>query len=1042
MKSGFEAFFNQAAVGVSQLDLDGTFLEINKKLCSIVGYSYDELISKTFYFLTYPDDLQTVMNYMDQLLEDEIKTFSIEKRFFLKNKNIIWVNLTASLVRDSNNNPDFFITIIQDITNRKALEEERDNLAKFPSENPNPVLRISAEGKLLYANHAAETVLKCWNTTSGKDVPPRWKQIIKEVLSTGALQKKEEYIFDRLLTFSVSPIEVEDYVNLYGSDITDQKRIEDELIESDKLYRAISDYTYDWESWINPEGKLLWVNSAVEKITGYSVSECMAMNDYPFSIIAHSDRQLMIEKCKEALQKKSLNNFEFKILKKDGTPGFMAISWQPIYSDAKVWLGYRSSVRDVTDRKQAEAELKSSEEKYFKLIDNLGVGVVLHALDTSILYCNPKASEILGLNSEQIIGKKAIDPRWKFVREDGTDLPLEEYPVNRIFKARRSFSDYTIGIKRPDRDYITWVNVNASLVYDTKGKIKYASIAFSDTTEQWKAEEKLKESEERLNLIIKGSNDAPWDWDFANEKIYYAPQWWRQIGYEPNELPADDQLWQRLLHPDDAEKVQSLMEQATAEEINSYELEMRLQHKDGHYVSVLSRGIITRNTKGEMIRLSGTNMDLTERKEAERALIESQERYQKAQIVGHVGNWEYDPETTEFWASDEAKRILGLDLSDTTPLTTEKVEKCIVEKESIHKALIDLVAQNTKYDEVYNIVTPDDDISKMIHSIAEIERDAQGNPVKVTGVINDVTEKHKMEEQLRQSQKMKAVGQLAGGIAHDFNNMLAGIMGCAEILAKRVGDNQKLKKYVNLIIDSTMQAAELTQKLLAFSRKGQIINELFDVHESISKVSVMLNHSFDKRIEIHTDLKAHMCLIKGDRSQIQNAILNLCINARDAMPGGGKLIIRTKNIQYEKGDIEANSNIVPGQYIEIDVEDTGSGMSREVKGRIFEPFFTTKGLGKGTGLGLAVVYNTINENKGFINIYSEINKGTVIKIFLPVTLDSAVIEEKNQEEPLMFGSGSILVADDESTIRIITGENLSRLGYHVLYAGDGKECID
>jgi signal transduction histidine kinase len=300
------------------------------------------------------------------------------------------------------------------------------------------------------------------------------------------------------------------------------------------------------------------------------------------------------------------------------------------------------------------------------------------------------------------------------------------------------------------------------------------------------------------------------------------------------------------------------------------------------------------------------------------------------------------------------------------------------------------------------------------------------------------------EEHLRQSQKMEAVGQLAGGVAHDFNNMLSGIMGCADILSHIIKDNPQAKEYADLILASSMQAAELTQKLLSFSRKGQVVKEPFDVHDSIRKVVAMLTRSIDKRIEIITNLKADKSVINSDQSQIQNAILNFAINARDAMPEGGKLIISTKNTSNFSSFQDIHNSETPDMYVEISVEDTGIGMPKDVQERVFEPFYTTKGLGKGTGLGLAVVYNTIMESKGYIDLTSEIDKGTKFNVYLPVNdvqnpINTA--DSTNQDEKIIKGSGTILVVDDERMVQIVIGDMLRSLGYEVISVVDELEAI-
>ncbi|MBN2711785.1 MAG: cache domain-containing protein [Planctomycetes bacterium] len=316
--------------------------------------------------------------------------------------------------------------------------------------------------------------------------------------------------------------------------------------------------------------------------------------------------------------------------------------------------------------------------------------------------------------------------------------------------------------------------------------------------------------------------------------------------------------------------------------------------------------------------------------------------------------------------------------------------------------------------------------------------------VGVVMVFRDVTDKIRLEEDLRQTQKMDSLGLLAGGIAHDFNNMLAGIMASAEIVATKIPDvDPKITKYINLIIESSEKAADLTGKLLAFSRKGKLFSTPIDVHASIRDAIAILERSIDKRVDVIERLDAESSTIIGDPSQIQNMVLNLGVNAAHAMSNGGFLAISTHNTLLDADFCESSTfEIEPGEYIELCVEDTGLGISREDLHKIFEPFYTTKDVGQGTGLGLAAVYGTVKDHHGAIVVESELNHGTQFHIYLPVSKSSMVVQHP-APEPLtpMQGKGCILVVDDESVIRTATENSLTDMGYTVLLACDGVEAL-
>ncbi|MHC4874727.1 MAG: response regulator, partial [Planctomycetota bacterium] len=304
-----------------------------------------------------------------------------------------------------------------------------------------------------------------------------------------------------------------------------------------------------------------------------------------------------------------------------------------------------------------------------------------------------------------------------------------------------------------------------------------------------------------------------------------------------------------------------------------------------------------------------------------------------------------------------------------------------------------------------------------------------------------VTERRQLEEHLRQTEKMNAIGQLAGGIAHDFNNQLSGILGYADFLSKRLTE-PKLNRFAENIKRGAKRAADLTAQLLAFSRKGKFFSIPVDVHNIIDEIVSILNHSIDKRINVIQKMSAENSISKGDPTQIQNALLNLGLNARDAMPEGGELRFETCNTALDEDFCNSQPDkITPGEYICISVSDTGCGMSLEIQNRIFEPFFTTKEQGKGTGMGLASAYGTICTHNGTIKIQSEENKGSIFQVYLPAS-DKEVKTTSSSQGKLQHGSANILLVDDEEIIRELAEDLLHDLGYNVNVCENGQEAIE
>lgn len=321
-------------------------------------------------------------------------------------------------------------------------------------------------------------------------------------------------------------------------------------------------------------------------------------------------------------------------------------------------------------------------------------------------------------------------------------------------------------------------------------------------------------------------------------------------------------------------------------------------------------------------------------------------------------------------------------------------------------------------------------------------KDDDGQPVVVVAVLNDITLHKQLEAQLRQSQKMEAIGQLAGGVAHDFNNLLTVIEGYIDLLKSKLNGNTSVDSYIKQMKKATERAVSLTRQLLTFSRRQVVQPKIIDVNKTIKELSKMLNRLIGEHIELITNLNHNVWKIKIDPNQFEQVLLNLIVNARDAMPKGGELIIETEQIKLDKNYQRFHPDVKPGDYVLIKVTDTGVGMSEEVQQRIFEPFFTTKGKGKGTGLGLATVYGIIKQNNGHIAVQSELEKGTTFSVYLPAIKAKSYQEENHVANTHLRGSGQqILVVEDEYLVRELICDTLRNLGYKVLEAANGEQAL-
>ena len=432
--------------------------------------------------------------------------------------------------------------------------------------------------------------------------------------------------------------------------------------------------------------------------------------------------------------------------------------------------------------------------------------------------------------------------------------------------------------------------------------------------------------------------------------------------------------------------------------------------------------------------------DITDRKRIEEALRETNETLQALiqssplaivalDTSGNVKAWSKAAERIFGWSAHEA---IGLSL----PIVPD-------DKQAEFHGLCERVLRGELLNEVEARRRRKDGSPIEVRISAAPLYDSKGEVSGIMAILADFTEQKKLEEQLRHAQKMEAVGQLAGGIAHDFNNILTAIIGYGSILRMKMRDDDPLKHHAEQILAASQRAANLTKSLLAFSRK-QILNiRPVNVNEIIKKVEGFLSRIIGEDIELRTALADKDLIVSADSGQMEQVLMNLATNARDAMPEGGLLTIETALMELDEKYIKTHAYGEPGEYAVISVTDTGAGMDEETRKRIFEPFFTTKEVGKGTGLGLAMVYGMIKQHKGYINVYSESGKGTTFKIYLPVVKSAVETEKLSIERTSIIGGvETILLAEDDSAVRKLTKTVLEEYGYTVIEAEDGEEALN
>ena len=716
--------------------------------------------------------------------------------------------------------------------------------------------------------------------------------------------------------------------------------------------------------------------------------------------------------------------FDYPLLRKEGEIRHLEVSGSLIKDQAGKAKGFRGVIRDITERKKMEAE----QERYRAFVENIADGCWEIDLAGNTTFINETTCRVMQYTREELLG---LNNRAFTTPETAKKL----FKVfNEIYRTGLPayISDYQV--IRKDGGTIV-LELSASLIRDEAGN----PVGFRGITRDITERKKMEAEQERYRDFVENIADGVWEVDLAGNMTLFNEAACRMFGYPREEfLGLNNRAY---TSPETAKQTFKLFSEIYRTGSPAKIFEYEVIHKDGTIGILELSASLIRDQAGNPVGFRGITRDITERKKLEA----EQERFREFFENIADGCYEHDLAGNYTFVNEASCRILGytreeflkLNFRDlTTPETAEKLFPIFnqVYKTGSPTGLID-IETFSKDKKVLHIQT-----------MATLIRDSKGKPIGFRGVSRDITERKKMEaetvrltEQLSQARKLEAVGTLAGGIAHDFNNLLMGIQGYTSLMLLDIDPSHPFYEKLKAVESQVRSAADLTRQLLGYARGGRYEVKATDLNELVGKTASLFGRT-KKQISIHQIFAKNLWTIEADQGQLEQVLLNLFMNAWQAMPGGGALYLQTENVRLDESYVEPYET-APGPFVKLSVTDTGIGMDRETKERIFEPFFTTKEMGRGTGLGLASTYGIIRGHKGIITVYSEKGYGTTFNIYLPSSQKEALQEIQPSRE-IMKVQGTLLLVDDEKTIIEVTGGMITRLGYQLLIAHSGEEAVE
>lgn len=826
-------------------------------------------------------------------------------------------------------------------------------------------------------------------------------------------------------------------------EIRERRQAEEAMRSSEAKFRMIFEASPLAMALVDEAGNVISLNRRFVTDYGYTPADVPTVSAWhALAFPDPDDRQARLAEWREQLAQQAsagaqIVSREVRVICKDGSARSVSFILTPVGSFRLFML------HDATERNRLMAELELREARFRAVFDHAPVGISFTA-DGAVMMVNAEHARITGVSIEDskipgIFGR--VSHPEDYARQLEASKPFHEGKVGHYTVEKRYL--------HPD-GRVQWAELSSRFLPGPVAGLNWIVTTVTDIGQRKDAEAALRQSERQLAHAMDQAHLAYWEFDGAtglftfNDRFYtlYGTTAEREGGYHMSfEVYARE-----FLPPEERELVPATVAHMLAGNSGEFDVQHRILRRDGELRDIVARMTLLRDAEGRVVGTRGANQDVTELKRREALLREALARLQKiaSRVPGVVYQFRMFPDGRScFPFASEAIRDIYRVTPEEVATDASKVFRVLHPEDydgivaSIQQSARDLTPWNHTYR-----VQFDDGTVRWLAGNAVPERADDGG-VLWHGFITDITDRKTMESQLLQAQRMEAIGALAGGVAHDLNNILSPIVMMTGLLKDRLADESD-RKLLEISHGSALRGAAIIKQLLAYSRGQPLERCLVQPQHLINEMAKMMRETFPREIALQTRLAADLWPLQADPTQLHQVIINLCVNARDAMPGGGRLVVQGTNRTLSRGDPQLPPHAQPGPYVVIAVVDTGHGIPPEVRQKIFDPFFTTKPFGKGTGLGLSTVLGIVRNHGGFVDVDSAPEQGTTFRIYLPALPGAAAVPEGPVRAPAtVTGKGrTILVVDDERNLREGVRLTLERAEFRVLLAVHGKDALN